>query len=77
VEGGGGVEDDLDAGDLDDFVKGRGLGDIGDNGDGELLGGLVRVGGADGGGFGLGADRRDDVVAFGEELLEDVGWVGG
>ena len=77
VEGGGGVEDDLDAGDLDDFVKGRGLGDVGDDGDGEFFRGLVRVGGADGGGFSFRADGGDDVVAFGEELLEDMGWVGG
>lgn len=71
------MQDDFDAGDLDDFVKGRGLGDVGDDGDGEFFRGLVGVGGADGGGLGFGADGGDDVVALGEELLEDVGWFGG
>lgn len=71
------MQDDFDAGDLDDFVKGRGLGDVGDDGDGEFFGGFVPVGGADGGGFGFGADGGDDVVALGKELFEDVGWLGG
>ena len=67
------MEDDFDAGDLDDFVEGVGLGDVRDDGDVQFLGGFVGVGGADWGGFGLGADGGHHVVPFGEELLEDVG----
>lgn len=77
VEGGCRVQDHFDAGDLDDFVKGRGLRDVGDDGDGKFFGGLGGVGGTDRGGLGFGADGGDDVVALGEELLEDVGWLVG
>lgn len=50
------------------------MGDVGDYGDGEVVGGgLGGVGGGDGVGFGLGVDGCDDGVRGGEELVEDVG----
>ena len=74
VEGRGRVEDDFQAGRLDHLVERRGDGDVRDDGDGEgARGGLRGVGFADLGGLVLVADCGHDAVAFGEELLEDVG----
>lgn len=61
----------------DDLVKGAGLGDVADGDDGEaVLLDAVWVGGADLFCFFVGADGGDDGVVFGEELFEDVGFLG-
>lgn len=69
------MQHDFEAEDLDDLVKGVGLGDVGDDEDGEIARGVLRgVGRADLSCLFLGADGRHHAVAFGEELLQDVGW---
>lgn len=58
----------------DDGVKGVREGDVGDDGDGEVGGG---VGGAEALGFFGGADGGDYGVVFREELFEDVALITG
>lgn len=75
VERRGGVQDDLEPGGLDDLVKGVWPGNVGHDGDDEVARRRLRgVRLADPGRLLLGADRRDDAVALGQELLQDVGW---
>jgi len=69
----GRVQDDFDAGRLDDLIKGVGLGDVRDDSKGQLLGRLVRVRFPDLLRLVLGPHRRDHIVAFGQELLQDMG----
>lgn len=79
VKGASSVQDDLEPVGVggDDLVKGAGLGDVADGDDGEaVLLDAVWVGGADLFCFLLGADGGDDGVVFGEELFEDVGFLG-
>lgn len=72
VEGGGCVEHDFDAGDLDDFVEGVELCDVGHDLHVELV--LVFwVVLPDLGRLLLGSDGCYDVMALLEELFEDVG----
>jgi len=68
------VEYHFDAGNLDDLVKGVGLGNVRHNDYAEFIRGLVWVGGTDRRGLLLGPDRGDNAVALGEELFEDVGF---
>jgi hypothetical protein len=68
------VQDDFQSWDLDDLVEGVGLGDVWHDGNGEVSrGGLRGVRFTDLGRFLLGADRGHDAVAFGEELVQNVG----
>lgn len=79
MKGAGGVKHDLEPVGVggNDLVKGAGLGDVADGDDGEaVLLDAVWVGGADLFCFFVGADGGDDGVVFGEELFEDVGFLG-
>jgi hypothetical protein len=72
VEGGSSVEDNLDPRDLDDFIEGIDLGNIGHDHDIELLFCLVRVGFPDLLGLGLGTYSRHNTVALLKELLKNM-----
>lgn len=69
----GRVHDDLEAGGLDDVVKGAGAGNVGHEDRLEAVPGKARVGLVDLVGLVLRAHGGDDRVAAGEERLEDVG----
>lgn len=66
------MHDDLEAGGLDDVVKGAGAGNVGHEDRREAVPGKARVGLVDLVGLVLRAHGGDDRVAAGEERLEDV-----
>lgn len=67
------VEDNLNAGGLDDLIEGIRLRNIGHDDDLELLPAQLGVGIVDLLGLVLGPDGRDDLVALLDQLVQDVG----